>query len=70
MMTPEEELHLRDTIGDALRVVAGVSKALGYIDETSSDYHMHHVLADTLDVEVRKSLEAFPESWEEGLFDF
>ncbi|WP_443730289.1 hypothetical protein [Slackia isoflavoniconvertens] len=67
-MTPQGELLLQDATGYALRVFAGVSKALCYTDDTSSDYYMNHVLGNVLDAEIRKMFEAFPEDWEEEIF--
>ena len=53
-MTDAEALKLQDTIGSALRVFAGVEQSLGYVDESSSDYHMSHMLADVMREEIMK----------------
>ena len=49
-MTDEEALKLQDTIGSALSVFAGVEQCLGYVDESSTDYHMCHMLMHCLSV--------------------
>ncbi len=69
-MTDEEALKLQDTIGSALRVFAGVEQSLGYVDESSSDYHMSHMLADVMREEIMKVMKAFPESWKEEIIVF
>lgn len=69
-MTDEETLKLQDTVGSALRVFAGVEQSLGYVDESSSDYHMCHMFADVMREEILKVMKAFPESWAEEVFDF
>lgn len=69
-MTDAEALKLQDMIGSALRVFAGVEQSLGYVDESSTDYHMCHMFGDVMRAEILKVMEAFPESWAEEVFDF
>lgn len=64
-MNSESELTLCDAVEDAMGTFEGVSQALRYVSEASTDYEMAHMLSNSIDVELRRLNEAIPESWRE-----
>lgn len=64
-MDAECELALRDAIGDAFMTFQGVSQALGYVSDVSTDHDMAQMLSNTIEAELGRLRKALPESWSE-----
>lgn len=62
-MTDTELLTFTDQLRNSLASISGVSQALSYVGDESTDYCMNQMLSDVLKSQIDQVVAACPEEW-------